>query len=144
MYSKYIRIISLLIFTIIFILPIILLASYSPNISSNIILSTGLTVGNVYYQGSSGLDLSKADSVSTLRGICLAISSTQCQVSGTYTYASTQGWTKNDVLYISDIDAGSLVNVAPTTSGHFIQAFGIAQDIGTILIMPSIDVGTIQ
>lgn len=106
---------------------------------------TSLTVGSVYYVGTSfALTAAKADSASTLPGICLAITTTACMYSGVYRYTSTQSWAAGNILYVSDSSAGALVTTAPSTSAHFVQRVGVALAADTILIMPSSDVGTIQ
>jgi len=106
-----------------------------------VLIGTSLTAGSVY---TADLVLAKADSLTTLRGACVAISTTQCAYSGKYQFGSTQSWTAKDVLYVSNATAGAILNAAPTTSNHFIQIIGVAIDDKTILINPSYDVGTVK
>ena len=61
-----------------------------------------------------------------------------------YKYTGSQAWTVGGVIYASDGTAGTLTQTAPSTSGHFVQRVGIALANDTILIMPSMDVGTVQ
>jgi len=76
-----------------------------------------------------------------LPGICVASSATVCVYSGTITGLS--GLTVG-VQYLSDATAGAFTATAPSTSGHYIQRVGVALDTTTLLVMPSLDVGTIQ
>ena len=103
-----------------------------------------LTAGDIYYVGASGLALAEANASTTLPGVCLAISTTACVFSGVYRFGSSQSWTQGQIVYVSDSSAGALVTTAPSTSGHYVQRVGIALAADTLLIMPSIDVGTIQ
>jgi len=112
--------------------------------SGQYIPGSSLTPEKLYYQGASGLTLAKADSSTTVPGICISISTTQCVYSGTYRFSATQSWTVGGAIYVSDATAGSLTQTAPTTTGHFVQRVGIALAADIILIMPSIDVGRIQ
>lgn len=105
---------------------------------------TSLTAGNVYYQASGGLTAAKADSSTTLPGICIAISTTACAFSGVWKFSGTQSWTAGNIIYVSAASAGALVTTAPSTSGQLVQRVGIALANDTILIMPSLDVGTVQ
>jgi hypothetical protein len=105
---------------------------------------TGLTAGNVYYRGASALTAAKADSATTMPGICISDTSTTCVFSGVFRYGSTQGWTSGDILYVSASSAGALVNAAPSTSTNIVQRVGVALANDTILIMPSLDMGTVE
>ena len=40
--------------------------------------------------------------------------------------------------YVSDVVAGKITNVAPTTPGHYLAPLGIAQSATTLLVMRSI------
>jgi hypothetical protein len=105
---------------------------------------TSLTAGDIYYIGSSGPALAEANASSTVPGICLAISTTLCAYSGVYRFSSSQSWTEGQILYVSDATAGAILNTTPTTSGHYVQRIGIALANDTLLISPSLDVGSIQ
>jgi hypothetical protein len=105
------------------------------------IAGSGLTAGSVYYMASGGLTLAKADSASTLPGICIADTTTSCMYSGVFQYSGTQSWTVGNQIYVSSTSAGALVTTAP--SSGFVQKIGIATGVGTILIMPSLDIGGI-
>jgi hypothetical protein len=102
------------------------------------ITGSSLTTGNVYYMSGSGLALAKADSASTMPGICIATSSTQCVYGGVIT---TGSWTQGDIIYVSEATAGALTATAPTSG--FVQRIGIATSTTQILVMPSLDVGGI-
>ena len=105
---------------------------------------TSLTAGSVYYFGASGLALAKADSATTMGGVCIAVSTTACTVIGVYRYASTQSWTVGGSIYVSGASAGALTQTAPSTSGHIVQKVGKALAADTILFLPSLDLGTVQ
>ena len=103
---------------------------------------SGLTTGTAYYVASSGtLTLAEANASTTLPAVCVASSSTVCVYNGTIT---TGTWTAGGVLYLSDSTAGALTQTEPSTSGHYIQRVGIATSTSQILILPSLDVGSIQ
>ena len=123
------------------------------NVDSSLSTSTGagmfipgtsLTAGDAYYYGSSGLALAEANASSTAPADCIAISTTQCMVTGVYRFSASQSWTAGQQVYLSDAAAGALVTTAPTTSGHFVQVLGKAIAADTILWRPSPDVGGIQ
>ena len=101
---------------------------------------SGLTAGEVYYQGASGLALAEANASSTVPGLCVAISATLCVYSGVYRFSSTQSWIAGAILYVSDATAGAMLTSAPTTLGHYVQRIGVALAADTMLIKPSIDV----
>jgi hypothetical protein len=105
---------------------------------------TSLTAGDVYYWGASGLAVAEANVSTTVPGVCIAVSTTQCAFSGVYRFSGSQSWTSGNIIYVSDTSAGALLNSAPTTSGHYVQRVGIALANDTLLIMPSVDVGGIQ
>jgi hypothetical protein len=105
---------------------------------------TGMTAGNVYYQAAGALTAARANSATTMPGICIADTSTTCVFSGVFRFGSTQGWTAGDILYVSAGSAGALVTTAPGTTGNQVQRVGIALANDTILIMPSLDVGQVQ
>ena len=111
-----------------------------------VLVGSSLTAGNLYGWSSGGaLAAAEASSSSTqMPAICVAISTTQCAFSGVYKYTGSQAWTVGGVIYASDGTAGTLTQTAPSTSGHFVQRVGIALANDTILIMPSMDVGTVQ
>lgn len=113
-------------------------------ISGLAITSSGLTAGSVYYQASGGLTAARANSATTMPGVCIAKNTTQCVFSGVYQYGSSQGWTAGALIYVSGASAGALVTTAPSTSGYQVQRVGVALAADTILIMPSLDVGTVQ
>ena len=101
---------------------------------------SGLTPGSAYYQGASALALAKADSATTMPAVCVAVSSTQCVYSGEVT---TGSWTKGDTIYIDKTTAGLLTATPPTSAGNQVQRFGKATSTTTILVIPSLDVGTV-
>lgn len=104
---------------------------------------SSLTAGSVYYQASGGLTAADADSSSSVPGICIAITTTQCMYSGVYRFSASQGWTAGNVLYVSGT-AGGLTATAPSSSGQQVQRIGIALANDTVLFIPSLDVGGIQ
>jgi hypothetical protein len=108
------------------------------------IIGTGLTAGVVYYQGSAALTAARANSATTMPGICIADTSTTCIFSGVYRFGSSQGWTTGDLIYVSAGSAGALVNTAPAAATNIVQRVGVALANDTILIMPSLDTGTVQ
>lgn len=105
------------------------------------ISGTGMTTGNVYYVVSGGLTAAKADVSTTVPAVCYATSATACQINGTVT---TTGLTAGAIYYVSDATAGALTATAPTTSGHFVQRFGVALSTTVLLLDPSLNVGGIQ
>ena len=105
--------------------------------SGNTISGTGLTPGSVYAEGPSGLVLAKANSASTLPAICIATTTTTCQISGLFT---TSGLTAGAIYYLSPSTAGAITTTKPSTSGQFIQRFGVAHSTTQLLVMPSLDV----
>jgi hypothetical protein len=109
---------------------------------SNSLTGSGLTANDAYYMGSSGLALAEANASTTVPAICIASSTTACVFSGVVTGFS--GLTQGGVVYVSDATAGALTQTAPSTSGHYIQRVGVATSTTAILVMPSVDVGTIQ
>jgi hypothetical protein len=120
-------------------------SSLSASTGSGLVLvGTSLTAGDVYYLGSSGLALAKADSASTIPGMCIAISTTQCAFSGVYRFSGTQSWTAGNLIYVSAAAAGALVTSAPATSTNLVQRIGVALANDTMLILPSLDAGTVQ
>jgi hypothetical protein len=112
--------------------------------AGNAIPGAGLTVGSVYYVSSSGLALAKADASTTVPAIGIAVSDTLVLTYGVYKFASSQGWTDGAILYVSDATAGAVITSAPSTSGHLVQRIGVALASDTILIAPSVDVGTVK
>jgi hypothetical protein len=132
-------------------------SSLSAGSGSGFVLpGTSLTVGYLYGQGASALSAAQASSSSTLMpGICVAISTTTCLYSGVYRFTSGQcnatfggggacALTVGGVIYANDGTAGTMTQTAPTTSGHYVQRIGIALASDTILVNPSMDVGTLQ
>lgn len=105
------------------------------------IIGSSLTVGDGYYLSGATLTLAKADSASTLPGVCVAVTTTACVYSGTITNGS---WTAGGLIYVSDSSAGALTQTIPTTSGHYVQVVGIATSTGAFLVMPSLNVAGIQ
>ena len=105
---------------------------------------SSLTVGAAYYESSGGLAEAEANASTTVPAVCLAVSTTRCGFSGVFKFSGSQSWTAGNIIYVSDASAGALVTTAPSTSGHYVQRFGVALANDTILIMPSLDVGGIQ
>lgn len=105
------------------------------------ISGTGMTTGNVYYVASGGLTAAEANASTTVPAVCYATSATACQINGTVT---TTGLTAGAIYYISDSTAGALTATAPTTSGHYVQRFGVALSTTVLLVDPSLNVGGIQ
>jgi len=106
--------------------------------------SSGLTAYYLYGLSGSTLTAAEASSSSTVMpGICVASSSTVCVYSGVVTNGSWT-WTADGVIYASDGPVGTMTQTAPSTSGHFVQRVGIATSTTSMLVMPSLDVVTIQ
>jgi hypothetical protein len=115
------------------------------------VISTGLTTsafevsatygGSAITAGSAGSGTQTATVVTAMPAVCVASSSTACVFSGTIT---TGTWTAGGVLYLSDATSGALTQTIPSASGHFIQRIGVAISSSVMLVIPSLDVGTIQ
>lgn len=108
------------------------------------ITGSGMTVGYAYYQGASALVAADATSAATLPSpaICVAVSSTSCRSHGILT---TTGLTKGSVYYVPPNTGGAaLTTTPPAVSGYQVQRIGVALSTTTLLIMPSLDVGTVQ
>ena len=107
------------------------------------ITTTSLTAGRPYYVSAADTyTAADATSAATLPSpaICVAISTTVCQVSGTYT---TTGLTAGAVYYVP-VGVGALTATPPSGSGNQIQRVGVARSTTVLQIMPSLDVATVQ
>jgi hypothetical protein len=119
-------------------------SSLSASQGTGLYLPGSFTAGEIYYMASGGLTAAEANASSTVPAVCIAISTTQCAISGVFKFSGSQSWTAGQILYTSDAGAGAILNSAPTTSAHYVQRIGVALANDTILFMPSLDVGTIQ
>lgn len=109
--------------------------------STGSITGSGLTTGQIYYMGSSGLanaDSSVAASAN-MPGVCVASSATVCVYSGVVT---TGTWTQGQIIYVGS--SGALTSTIPSTSGYSVQRVGIAATSNTVLVIPSLDVTVLQ
>lgn len=114
------------------------------------VISTGLsgtafevsaTVGGTAIVAGSAGSGTQSVLSSLLPAVCVASSTTACQINGVYT---TTGLTAGAVYYVSDSSAGAITATKPTTSGHYIQRVGVALSSTQLLIQPSLDVATLQ
>jgi hypothetical protein len=105
-----------------------------------VMAGTGLTAGNVYYMASGGLTAANATNTTAMPAICVASTTTQCVYSGVVT---TGSWTAGNIIYVS-ASAGALTATAPSSAGNAVQRVGVAVSATAVLVMPSLDVGTVQ
>jgi hypothetical protein len=85
-----------------------------------------------------------ASAVATARAIGIAPAAISDTATGTillhgFVRDDTWTWTTGGVLYLSET-AGAMTHTAPTTSGAFVQAIGIALSPDVAYINPSLDI----
>jgi len=104
------------------------------------VTGVGLSVGSVYALTTSGLVLAQGNSLSTMPGICVAVTSSSCQAGGLYTAASTIGnGNIGATVYVSPTTAGGMTTTAPS-SGQYMNTLGTLTAPNTITLNPSLDV----
>ena len=107
----------------------------------NIIVTTGLTAGHAYYVSAANTLSEAGGGISaTAPAACVAISTTQCIVRGTYT---TTGLTAGAVYYVPTA-SGLVTTTEPSSTGQYVQRVGIALSTTVLMVNISYDVGTIQ
>lgn len=98
---------------------------------NGVLLTSGLTAGNAY--ALVGGAFTPALATTNAPAICLAISTTQCAYSGTWT---TTGLTANATYYVSPTTAGAIQATIPYASGQYAQPIGMALSTTKLLIAP--------
>jgi len=83
----------------------------------------------------------KADSITTMPAIGIALASNQVLISGIYTPGGTP-YTAGAVYYVSEID-GTPTNIQPSTSTNIVQRIGVAISTSQLLIQLSLDEVTV-
>jgi hypothetical protein len=106
------------------------------------VTTTGLTAGRAYYVSAADTyTAADATSAATLPSpaVCVAISTTVCQFSGTYT---TTGLTAGAIYYVP-VGGGAITATAPSASNNQIQRIGVARSTTVLQILPSLTVDTV-
>ena len=97
---------------------------------------SGLNYGDCCYINSSGQFFqAKSDSTGTLPAVAIFLGHQRVAYGGLGT-KHDWAWTPGRLVYVSDATAGAMTQTPPSTSGHIIQAMGVAISATTILLMP--------